>query len=179
MTSESKKVVTYIDINVDSIEAYWSEIIAPNVKQFQEEPSSRSLFNLVGSIWHLVDWVWHDQNPGKNSRKEFESFRDELLVACPELNHFRDIAEAAKHRGLGRSPIPKVKRTEPHVAKGGNVKLLGADGGNIVTFWIKFNDGFEQTVNEVLRRVIEFWLDHLKAKGLTSPLAQGLAPPSA
>jgi len=46
----SNKVVTYIDINLNSVEAYWSELVVPNAKQFQSEPSPRSLFNVAGSV---------------------------------------------------------------------------------------------------------------------------------
>src|SRR5258708_28288530 len=110
----SNKVVTYIDINLNSVEAYWGELVLPNAKQFQSEPSPRSLFNVASSVWHLSDWVWHDRNPGQDSRgTAWIAFRDQILSHCPQLGWLGDIADAGKHRGLGR--LPEVKGAEPQL----------------------------------------------------------------
>jgi hypothetical protein len=34
----SNRVVTYIDINLNSVEEYWNALIVPSVKKFQTEP---------------------------------------------------------------------------------------------------------------------------------------------
>jgi hypothetical protein len=166
----SNRVVTYIDINLNSVEAYWGELVVPNAKQFQSEPSPRSLFNAATSVWHLHDWVWHDRNPGQDSHgSAFNSYRANLLGDCPELGWLRDIADAGKHRGLGR--LPEVKGAEPMVGGGGNMLMVGVGGGRVLKYFLVFNDGSKHPVDEVLRTAIEFWRGDLKAKSLPSPYA--------
>ena len=63
----SNRVVTYIDINLNSVEAYWDALIVPSVQKFQTEPSTPALVHAATDMWHLHDWVWHDQNPGQDS----------------------------------------------------------------------------------------------------------------
>jgi hypothetical protein len=163
----SNKVVTYVDINLNSVEAYWGELVVPNAKQFQTDPSSRTLFNAATSVWHLHDWVWHDRNPGQDSHgSAFNSYRANLLVACPELGWLRDIADAGKHRGLGR--LPEVKGAEPQFVLNTLMVAAGAPSHDQKYFLI-LNDGSKVAVDEILREAIEFWLSELKNKALPSP----------
>ncbi|WP_025036208.1 hypothetical protein [Bradyrhizobium sp. DOA9] len=164
----SNRVVTYIDINLNSVEEYWGELVIPNVKAFRSEPSPRSLFNAAHSAWHLHDWVWHDRYPGQDSRGTvFNSYRAGLLQACPELGWLRDIADAGKHRGLGR--LPEVKGAEPHEQGSGSFLLLGIPTGYVLKFFLVFNDGSKEAVDIVLSRAISFWQRELKDKDLPAP----------
>jgi hypothetical protein len=118
----SNLVVTYIDMGLNSVEAYWNGLVVPNVRAYQTEPSPPSLFNAAQSVWHLHDWIWHDRNPGKDSSGPgFRAYRSDLLSACPELGWLRDIADAGKHRGLGR--LPEVREAHPQTV-GAPVGLL-------------------------------------------------------
>ena len=81
----SNRVVTYIDINLNSVDAYWGEIVAPTVQAFRTEPSPRSVFHAAHSVWHLHDWVWHERNPGQDSRGQ-ASIRTAALCSRPALN---------------------------------------------------------------------------------------------
>jgi hypothetical protein len=93
----SNLVVTYIDMGLNSVEAYWDGLVVPNVRAYQIEPSPPSLFNAAQSVWHLHDWVWHDRNPGKDSSgPDFRAYRRDLLDTCPQLGWLRDIADAGK-----------------------------------------------------------------------------------
>jgi hypothetical protein len=162
----SNRGVTYIDMGLNSIEAYWGALIVPNVRAFQTEPSPPSLFNAAHSVWHLHDWVWHDRNPGVDSRgSAFEKFRADLLAACPELGWLRDIADAGKHRGLGR--LPEVKGAEPRVV--GSLLPLGIPVGGTLKFFLVLNDGSVEPLDAVLRTAIEFWHQDLHTKDLPSP----------
>jgi hypothetical protein len=166
----SNRVVTYIDINLNSVEQYWGEIIVPSTQTFQTDPSPRTLFHAAASVWHLHDWVWHDRNPGQNSHgSSFTSYRNDLLAACPELGWLRDIADAGKHRGLGR--LPEVQGAEPQRVGGSSFLLLGIPTGDVLKFFLVLNDGSKQPMDEVLRAAIEFWRTDLNAQSLPSPYA--------
>jgi hypothetical protein len=163
----SNRVVTYVDINLNSVEAYWGELVVPNAKQFQSEPSPRSLFNVASSVWHLSDWVWHDRNPGQDSRgMAWIAFRNQMLAACPQLGWLGDIADAGKHRGLGR--LPEVKGAGPQFVLNTAMFLAGVPSHDQKYFLI-LNDGSKAAVDEILREAIEFWLTELKNKALPSP----------
>jgi hypothetical protein len=162
----SNRVVTYIDINLNSVEEYWDALIVPSIQKFQTEPSTPALFHAATDVWHLHDWVWHDQNPGQDSHGfAFSSYRAGLLVACPELGWLRDIADARKHRGLGR--LPEVKGAEPHMV--GYLTPMLPLTEERLEFFLVLNDGSKEPVDQVLRNAIEFWRRELKAKNLPSP----------
>jgi hypothetical protein len=166
----SNRVVTYIDINLNSVEQYWTELVVPSAQTLQTDPSPRALFHAATSVWHLHDWVWHDRNAGMDSRGSvFDTYRMNLLEACPELGWLRDIADAGKHRGLGR--LPEVKGAEPQRVGGASFLLLGIPTGEILKFFLVFNDGSKEPIDQVLQNAIEFWRQELKAKNLPSPYA--------
>lgn len=53
----SNRVVTYMDIGMNSVEDYWAKIFVPNVKAFRSAASPSSVFHASLSVWHLHDWV--------------------------------------------------------------------------------------------------------------------------
>ena len=163
----SNRVVTYIDINLNSVEAYWRELVVPNAKQFQSEPSPRSLFNVASSVWHLSDWVWHDRNPGQDSRgTAWIAFGNQILAACPQLRWLGDIADEGKHRGLGR--LPEVRVAEPQLVL--NILVLAAGApSHDQKYFLVLNDGSKVAFDDILREAIEFWLTELEGKALPSP----------
>jgi hypothetical protein len=164
----SNRQVTYIDIRLNSIEEYWDNLVVPNVKEFRTSPSSRSLFNAAGSMWHLHDWVWHDRNPGQDSRgASFDTYRNDLLNRCPELGWLRDIADAAKHRGLGR--LPRVQEAEPQVISGVYRGLLALGTDEYLEFFLVLNDGSKHAMRTVLNTAVEFWRTELAGRPLASP----------
>jgi hypothetical protein len=162
----SNKVVTYIDIDLNSIEEYWNGPLSLNVRAFQAQPSPTTLFNAATSVWHLHDWVWHDRNPGIDTRgsKEFEVYRNRLIEGCPELGWLRDIADASKHRGLGRKT--KIQGAEPR-KEGTPIGLLLA-----LTREVLASISCSMTtrsMNAVLLAAVEFWRIELKDRDLPSP----------
>jgi hypothetical protein len=161
----SNKAVTYIDMGLNSVEEYWNGVLVPDVRAFQIDPSSRSLFYAARAIWHLHDWVWHEENPGQDSHSPaFRSYRDGLLDACPELGWLRDIADASKHRGLGRQP--EVKGAQPKVV--GMYSGLLALTQNVLKFYLVLNDGSHQEADDAVRTTVEFWQTRL-GKNLSAP----------
>src|ERR1035437_11119878 len=162
----SNRVVTYIDFGLNSVDEYWGQLVVPNVQALRSVPSPTHVFNAAHSVWHLHDWGWHDRNPGQNSGgPAFDSYRSKLLTVCPELGWLRDVADAGKHRGLGR--LPEGQGAEPHVI--GSLLPLGIPAGGILTYLLVLNDGSMENVGVVLRAAIEFWRAELKAKNLPSP----------
>jgi hypothetical protein len=161
--------VTYIDFGWNSVEEAWGQWVVPNVQAYRRAPSASSVANAALPLWHLHDWVWHEQYPGQNSRgSKFDAYRDDLLTRCPQLGWLRDVADASKHRGLGRQT--EVKGAEPqHVLSA----LYAATGipFSELTFFLVLNDGSIQNMNAVLRNAVDFWLNELKAKNLPSPFA--------
>jgi hypothetical protein len=160
----SNRVVTYIDFGLNSVAEYWSQLVVPTVRAFRTAPSAATAFSAAQSVWHLNDWVWHERNPGEDSRSPaFDAYRRKLLADCPELEWLRDIADAGKHRGLGR--LPRVHGAEPEEF---NLLLLGIPASGI-NYYLVLNDGSKQIMDAVLGAAIEFWRVELKAKNLPSP----------
>jgi hypothetical protein len=165
----SNRVVTYTDFGLNSVEEYWEKIVAPGVREFQSAPSPCSTYQAAHSVWHLHNWVWHDRNPGKDSRgAAFNNYRAKLLADCPELGWLRDVADARKHRGLGR--LPEVQGAGPrYVGRGFLPAELLSPGKGVLKFFLVLSDGSKEDMDEVLRNAIVFWQAELKPRDLADP----------
>jgi hypothetical protein len=160
---------TYIDIGLNSIDEYWNELIVPSVREFNAKPSARSAFQAANSVWHFHDWVWHERNPGQDSSgQEFIAYRNKLITACPELAWLRDIADAGKHRGLGRSSL-EVKGAAPGLMPGHTMMMTGTGGGIREVFTITLNDGKKEDVGATLKKAVDYWRTELADRNLPSP----------
>lgn len=164
----SNKVVTYIDANLNSIPEYWGQLVAPAVAEYRTQPSPRTAFAAALNLWHLHDWVWHDRNPGQDSHgTAFNAFRADLLNKCPELGWLRDLADASKHRGLGR--LPEVVGAAPATVGGVlAMRLRIARGGRRALFLI-LNDGSRQDLLHVIGAAATFWTRELQPLDLRDP----------
>jgi hypothetical protein len=157
-----------IDIGLNTVEDYWTEVIVPDVKAFQGTPSRGALFNAAGAIWHLHDWVWHERNPGVETlyNSAFRSYRKGLVDACPELGWLGDVTDASRHRGLGRTTEVKgsLRRTE------GAFRGLLALTEPVLKFYLTLGDGSQQDADQVLRIAVEYWRTvELRDRNLPSP----------
>jgi hypothetical protein len=161
--------VTYVDIGLNSIDEYWNELVVPSVGEFNAEPSARSAFRAALSVWHLHDWVWHERNPDQISGgPQFDAYRKDLIAACPELAWLRDIADAGKHRGLGRYSV-EVKGAAPGLMPGHSMTMTGVGGGIRPIFTITLNDESRQDVGATLKKVVDYWRTELADRNLPSP----------
>jgi hypothetical protein len=124
------KTVAYLDRDIPDARTFWSSVVLPDVEDFKSEPSEVRLgLHVAWSLWHLHDWLWHDENPGVDTKgnKEYEKFKEALIGECAELGWLRDLADAAKHRGLGRGSV-RVEQIAEKLGRGG-VGGLNACGG--------------------------------------------------
>ena len=174
----SNRTVTYVDIGLNSVGEYWNALVMTGVKAFISGPTPSSVFHAAHSVWHLHDWVWHDRNPGQNSGgQRFTDYRNDLLTACPELGWLRDIADAGKHRGMGR--LPEVKGAEPRmtgqpmprsiVISRHSMTSGGFVGDQKLGYFLVLNDGTIHNVEEVLKLATEYWRSYPAAPDLPSP----------
>lgn len=94
--------VSYIDFGISNAKAFFKLIVMPNVSSFESGPTRQFAFNVAGALWCLNDWYWYDLYPKENSRgPKYNAFINDLMRECPHIKTLRDIANAAKHRGIG------------------------------------------------------------------------------
>lgn len=164
------RTVHSVDLGFTSAKQFWAEVVVTAYQRFEAAPTRVSAFETAVSSWHLLEWAWHDRNPGVETRdnKDFTKFHDDVIKCCPELEWLRDVADAGKHRYLHRTPSArsvKVKAMREGEALmddegffladdcGG---LLLADGG----LHIELEDGTLHDVSAVLATVTQFWRKH-------------------
>jgi hypothetical protein len=140
------RTVQYVDFGFQSARELWDELVLPACEQFKAVPSRANAIVASWAAWHLKDWLWHEKHPGEETRnnKNYEAFDGVLFSDCPELAWIRDVAEAGKHRGLGRASlvVSKVENTWPD---------------NSTPAVIHLTDGTEHEFGNVLSIVIEYW----------------------
>jgi hypothetical protein len=62
---------------------------------------------LAKALWDTAGWLWSDHYPGVDRRDQpadTKAFDDDLFKRCPDLQLFRDLADAAKHGGQLSNP---------------------------------------------------------------------------
>jgi hypothetical protein len=138
--------VLYVDFGFNSAREYWTEVAEPAYERFLNDESRGNAITAFLVLWPLHDWLWHEQHPGENTRnnKDYELFRQRLFVDCQELAWLRDVADAGKHRGLGRANVQvrEVAKTWPR---------------NTQPLTIVLDNGTEHNITDVLLRVVEYF----------------------
>lgn len=162
------RTVTYVDLDLNSVTEFWDTLVCPAVQTFSAAPSSFTAFIAAQEVWHLHDWLWHQQRPGVPSEgTAWVAYRNELIANCPELGWLRDVTDASKHRGLSRQP--EIIEAKPHM-RGGTLMTLGAGRGPHMVFTLVLADGSHLDLAEVLRVAIDYWRTvELSGLGLKAP----------
>jgi hypothetical protein len=148
LQSARGKTVRYIDFGFTSAREFWGEVVLPAYESFKANPSRGNAIIASLLAWHIQDWIWHEKHPGGETRnsKDYQPFQEKLFLDCPELQWIRDVADAGKHRGLGRQK-PKVEVRE----------VKGTWPRNATPLTMTLDDGTQHDFADVLERVIEFW----------------------
>jgi len=110
--------------------------------------------------------LWHEENPGEDTRgnPDFENFQKKIINDCPELTWIRDVAEAGKHRGLGRKDV-KVRKVKRDIQIFGPLNALFNTepfGARVVSgpLTIVLDDGTTREFSNILSSVINYWKDN-------------------
>ena len=102
--------VQYLSFGCSTAHDFWLEVCVPSHIAFFARQSRATAIQAAWPTWHVHEWLWHKQNPGKPaSGKAFKSFQNSFIAKCPELGWLRDVTDASKHCGLGRkTQVSKV-----------------------------------------------------------------------
>ena len=161
----SNRTVQYVDFGITSARQFWDENVVPAFERFEAQPNRANAIDASVPAWHVHEWIWHEQNPGADTRQnaDYRRFQASLISACPELAWIRDVADAGKHRGLGR-PAEVQRVASGMVQIGGPIASapIGAApiAGSIsirMPLTITLIDGSELEFGAVLSRVLDYW----------------------
>jgi hypothetical protein len=135
--------------------------------------SAREFANAIGAsvhAWHVHEWIWHDQHPGENTKgnPNYKKFQKDLInnKNYPELAWIRDVADAGKHRGLGRVTVDvqqvasKTRFVGPLNTAPLNTMPLNHMYSVQTPLVITLTDGNVHGFAEALSRVIDYWRAH-------------------
>lgn len=162
----AKRPVIYVDLGYTSATEFWTDNVLPAYYRYQEARDRQTALDVSVHLWHLHEWVWHENNYGQDTQGNvaYKAYLANLLAACPALAWVRDIANAGKHRGLGSPHPPVVQRA----MQSPNLLTLDArpitlDGvplslGN--TLEIELVDGSRRAVCDILLSVMVYWKAH-------------------
>lgn len=167
----TNRSILYVDFGYSTAREMWEEVGIPTYNKFVGDQNRATAMEAAIHAWHIHEWAWHEDNPGTDSQRDpaYRIFRDSLISDCPELGWARDIADAAKHRGLGR-PVD-VQRV--NAAVGGGVLAIGGKvilvGGKAVMLpraglSIELTDGTQHAIADVLARVVAFWQSYFEGR---------------
>jgi hypothetical protein len=151
----SNKTVRYVDFGFRSAEEFWAEVVMSSYERFKAEPTRANALTASGHAWHVHEWIWHDQHPGEDTRHsaDYKEFQNKLFSECPELAWIRDVADASKHRGLGRPAEVRRVTSGTRFAVGALGSAAYGEGLLIITL----TDDSTRDFAEVLSLVINYW----------------------
>ena len=176
----SKNIVKEIDFGYLTAKEYFTEIVVPSHERFRENQKRNAAIEAALPAWHVHEWVWYEGNPVINtqSNKDYSMFRDQLINRCEELAWVRDIADAGKHRYLGRSADVQGMHLRPptrgglKMAGGGVLRATDRDGrhGYLLAtspggLEIELADGSTRLVSTALTAVVKFWRSYFEVPG--------------
>jgi hypothetical protein len=159
----SKKSVQYIELGYTTAEQYWREVAWPAYERFKLAPSRQAAIEASMPAWHIHEWIWHEKNPGEDTHgnKKFRKFQKRILTDCPQLSWIRDVADASKHRGLGRQPLEikrmSLRRRFSGAISGAPIGALPISGNGLGKLAIVLNGGSTHDLSDVLACVVGYW----------------------
>ncbi|WP_373493608.1 hypothetical protein [Aquiflexum sp.] len=126
-------------------------------KDFLNQPlSSRHAINFSMTAYHLIEWIYHDDNETKP--KTLNDFRQEIKDKCPEMQIVHDIATGGKHYKLWKHN-PKTENTK---LKGGTFSRGFSKAFNISLLKVEMKDGQIMDFEDVAKTIMTFWDSYYK-----------------
>jgi len=141
---------TYIDIGYASAQEFWDEIVLASAKRFKTDPTRAHAMAVAIYVTHFLDWVFHEKHPREETLGNplYVAFKQRHHRGCPELDWLEDLADVAKHRGLGRRQV-MLKKLED-----GAVRLEGTSGHPLI---LDLADGSHHRFDEVTKKAVAYW----------------------
>lgn len=177
----SNKAVQYVDFGITSARQFWDENVVPVSERFKAQPNRANAIDASVSAWHVHEWIWHEHHPGTDTRQniDYRNFQADLFNACPQIAWIRDVADAGKHRGLGRPA--KVKRVASDMVLIGGPITSAPIGTTPISgsisiptpLTVTFTDGSKLTFRTVLSCVLDYWQASARGRDRPCPAGRG------
>jgi hypothetical protein len=156
----ASKTVLYIDFGYTSARQYWVENVMPAYDKFQAQPNGATAIDASIPAWHVHDWIWHEQHPGEDTQHNpgYKKFQKDLINDCSELAWIRDVADAGKHRGLGRknAEVRRVATQTRMIRRTGGPNQVVRRIIWVTPLTVTLSDGSTLGFADVLSRVIDY-----------------------
>jgi hypothetical protein len=152
---------TYIDIGYASAREFWDEIVLASAGRFKTDPTRAHAMAVAIYVSHFLDWVFHEKYPGQDTRNNqaYADFKAQHHGACPELIWLQDLADVAKHRGLGRDGVSLKQLAGSGAHQEGTITDVLGSRTEIseVPLELELADGTRHRFSEVVAHAIEYW----------------------
>jgi hypothetical protein len=156
-----------VDFRFTSANEFWEELVISAYEKFRTEPDRAHAIVASFPTWHVNEWIWYERHPGEgaasNRNPKYTKFRCDLFRACPALPWIGDVADAGKHRSLGREDRRVDRVTTGRRILAGpypftfGTKAFGAFDTMSTPLAIRLADGNTHDFEQVLSRVIDYW----------------------
>jgi len=146
----------YLNFAFQGASNFWNGVAIPAQSRYFDEPTPFHAVQAAWPVWHVLEWVWHEHNPGQDTRNNpaFDDFRARHLAACPELKLLRDVTDASKHCGLARTTsVANVTGTGQY-AQGFISGMWAVEHRDPL---IIEADGTSHVFDDVLRAAVTYW----------------------
>jgi hypothetical protein len=169
--SAPKRIKQVFDNTVGDAKSFFERFALPNVRDFEASPANERLgLNAALMLGHMCEWYWYDSHPDKNPRcpDYNDGFLPGLYRECPELKWLADIAEATKHRGIGRGThsITRVSTLAGRHGVGGvgvgmGYNVAGAVGSGTPELRVYCDDDTSHWLGDIIEAVKNYWISKL------------------
>lgn len=157
--------VTYRDIGYASAQEFWDEIVLASAGRFETQPTRAHAMAVAIYVSHFLDWVFHEKYPGQDTggNQAYAAFKRTHYTACPELVWLQDLADIAKHRGLGRAGVSLKQLTGSGGRHEGAVtdELGSRSAISENPLELELADGTRHRFGDVMAHAIAYWRANL------------------
>ena len=148
---------SYIDIGYNTTREFWDEIVLAAAGRFKTDPTRAHAMAVAIYVSHFLDWVFHEKHPREDTfgNPIYVAFKQRHHRACPELAWLEDLADVAKHRGIGRRPVRLKKREGEEGPEDSATHAPQAVSAS--PLMLELNDGTHHPFDQVTERAIAYW----------------------
>jgi hypothetical protein len=156
---------TTIDIGYASAKEFWDEIVLASAGRFKTDPTRAHAMAVAIYVSHFLHWVFHEKFPGEDTggNPAYSAFKQKHHTACPELAWLQDLADVAKHRGLGRKGVV-LRRLEGSCGRHEGIVTDKLGSRSVISelpIAIELADGTRHRMDEVAAKAIAYWQANL------------------
>jgi hypothetical protein len=106
---------TYLNFGFRGASNFWLDVAIPAQTRYFQEPTPRHAVEAAWPTCHVIDWLWHEHNPGQDTRTIQRSTPSERAI-LQLAQSWNFCMTSPTHPSIAVWPAPRALQTSPALA---------------------------------------------------------------